>query len=178
MHDGSRGRGTGSQVLSSNVEVIRQLEEQSRAHRTLGVRLSEVVTHVLGSVPCVLLHLVGLGLWCFINLGGARPLVEPFDPFPFGILTLFVSAEGVLLAIFVLISQNRLTRDADRRAHLALQISLLTEQSATKTLQSLQRIMRAMNLPEADGDEEAASLAEPTNLNEVIDQIDRSLGTG
>ena len=66
--------------------------------------------------------------------------LPPFDPFPFGILTLIVSTEGVLLAIIILISQNRMIRQADRRAHLDLQINLLAEQEASLILRQVRRI--------------------------------------
>ena len=80
----------------------------------------------------VVFHLLLFGVWFMVNLG-LTPL-RPFDTFPFGILTLIVSAEGVLLAIFVLVSQNRMSRQANQRAHLNLQIGLLAEQETTKLL--------------------------------------------
>ena len=55
--------------------------------------------------------------WIAINIGIISGLT-PFDPFPFGLLTLIVSTEGVLLALIILISQNRMIRQADRRSHL------------------------------------------------------------
>jgi len=59
--------------------------------------------------------------WIAANLN-LIPGVRAFDPFPFGILALFVSSESVFLTIFVLISQNRMSRQAERRAHLDLQV--------------------------------------------------------
>ena len=38
-----------------------------------------------------------------------------FDPFPFPFLTMTVSLEAIFLALFVLASQNRLARQADKR---------------------------------------------------------------
>ena len=34
-------------------------------------------------------------------------LLQPFDPFPFGLLTMVVSLEAIFLSTFVMISQNR-----------------------------------------------------------------------
>jgi uncharacterized membrane protein len=53
--------------------------------------------------------------------------MKAFDPFPFGILTLLLAAESVFLTIFVLISQNRMAREAERRSHLDLQVGMLAE---------------------------------------------------
>ena len=66
--------------------------------------------------------------------------IRPFDPFPFPFLTMTVSLEAIFLALFVLASQNRLTRQADKRSHLDLQIDLLAEREMTAVLQLLQDI--------------------------------------
>jgi hypothetical protein len=42
--------------------------------------------------------------------------IRPFDPFPFPFLTMTVSLEAIFLALFVLASQNRLTRQADKQS--------------------------------------------------------------
>jgi len=57
--------------------------------------------------------------------------VKAFDPFPFGILALVISSESVVLTIFVLISQNRMARQAEKRSHLDLQVGMLAEQELT-----------------------------------------------
>jgi uncharacterized membrane protein len=123
----------------------------------------------------VIIHLLVFCFWFLANTG-KLPGIKPFDPFPFGILTLIVSSEGVLLAIFVLITQNRMSRDADRRAHLDLQVNLLTEQTATKILQILDRMLVAMKLPpEVQKDPDAATLAAPTNVSDLMQKLDESL---
>ena len=53
---------------------------------------------------------------------------------------MLVSLEGVLLSTFVLIKQNRMSKRADRRAHLDLQVNLLTEKEVTKVIQMLEAI--------------------------------------
>ena len=105
-----------SESTRKNIETIVRLEEESVRSRSLGERFSDAFTRVMGSMSFVVFHLVLFGVWFVVNLGWT-PL-RPFDPFPFGILTLIVSAEGVLLAIFVLVSQNRMGRQANQRAHL------------------------------------------------------------
>jgi uncharacterized membrane protein len=164
-----------SSVIRSNLELARQLDA-GPTRRTAAVRVSDFITRGLGTLTCVVVHVLVLVLWFAAN-SGAVPWIKPFDPFPFGILTLIVSSEGVLLAIFVLISQNRMSRDADRRAHVDLQVNLLTEQTATKILQILDRMLVAMNLPaEVQKDPDAATLAEPTNVGDLVRRLDESLG--
>ena len=81
-----------------------------------------------------------------------RPFgVKAFDPYPFGLLTMVVSLEAIFLTIMVLISQNRMTMQADRRAHLDLQVNLLAEQEATAMVRMLERITLHLGLP-VEGD--------------------------
>jgi uncharacterized membrane protein len=71
--------------------------------------------------------LVLIAGWSLVNLH-AIPGLKAFDPFPFGVLALVVSSESVFLTIFVLISQSRMARQSERRAHLDLQVGMLSEQ--------------------------------------------------
>jgi hypothetical protein len=68
----------------------------------------------------LVLHVVWFGAWVTVNAGVVGG-IRPFDPFPFRFLTMTVSLEAIFLALFVLASQNRLSRQADKRSHLDLQ---------------------------------------------------------
>ena len=96
-----------------------------------------------------------------------------FDPYPFGLLTMAVSMEGVLLAILVLITQNRMSAQSDRRDHLDLQIDLLAEQEMTVVLRLLARISERLGLPVDEREpHDARKLMDPTD----IDALMRALG--
>jgi uncharacterized membrane protein len=55
-------------------------------------------------------------------------------------LAMAASVEAIFLSTFILISQNRMQRLADRRAELDLQISLLTEHELTRAIQLLDEV--------------------------------------
>ena len=76
-------------------------------------------------------------------------LIEPFDPYPFSLLTMIVSLEAIFLSIWILISQNQMTRQADRREHLDLQINLLAEQESTATLRAVHGIAHHLGVDPA-----------------------------
>ena len=59
--------------------------------------------------------------------------MRAFDPFPYGLLTMIVSLEAIFLSTFVLISQNRLSREAEYRADLDMHIRLY-KQAVTRAL--------------------------------------------
>src|ERR1700722_18410617 len=93
----------------------------------------------------LLAHLLLILGWGLANLH-VIPGLKGFDPFPFGVLALVVSTESVFLSIFVLISQGRMARQSERRAHLDLQVSMLSEQELTTILQMLQRLCQHLGV--------------------------------
>ncbi len=161
-----------AESTQKNIETIVRLEEEVAKQQTRAERVSGAFTRFMGSMTFVVLHLILFTTWCVINLGFTP--IEPFDPFPFGILTLFVSAEGVLLAIFVLISQNRMSRQANHRAHLNLQISLLAEQETTKLLQKVESIVDRLGI-ETDRDKELQQLSQETHLETLAKELQQRL---
>ena len=162
-----------SESTRKNIDAIVRLEEEAVRQRSLGERVSDVFTRAMGSLSFVVAHLLLFGVWCVVNLG-LTPL-RPFDPFPFGILTLIVSAEGVLLAIFVLVSQNRMSRQANQRAHLNLQISLLAEQESTKLLQKVQSVLDHLGVEPTAKDQEVERLSQETHVETLVSELQRSL---
>jgi uncharacterized membrane protein len=162
-----------SESARKNIETVVRIEQEAGRQRSRGERVSDVFTRFMGSMTFVVLHLILFAVWFTVNLG-ATPL-RPFDPFPFGILTLIVSAEGVLLAIFVLVSQNRMSRQANQRAHLNLQISLLAEQETTKLLQKIQSIQDHLGIEQTARDHEAQQLSQETHVETLVSELQRSL---
>jgi uncharacterized membrane protein len=125
-----------------SIEEVVALEQQALRERKPGERISDSLTGFIGRLSFVIAHVVLLLAWFVVN-SGLVPGVRPFDPFPFGVLTLIVSTEGVLFTLLVLISQNRMSRQADLRAHLTLQVGLLAEKEATRTREILESAARA-----------------------------------
>lgn len=70
-------------------------------------RMAEYLSNFSGSMPFVYIHVAWFTLWVLINQGVFLPTIKPFDPFPYGLLTMVVSLEAIFLATFVLINQNR-----------------------------------------------------------------------
>ena len=163
----------GLDPMANNVDSIARLELEALQSRTAPERVADAITRFIGSMTCVVVHLVWFAVWFTLNLG-LVPGVEPFDPFPFGILTLIVSAEGVLLCLLILISQNRMTRQADRRAHLALQVSMLAEQELTLLLQLQRRLAEHVGVPPAD-DAASRRLLQTTDVRDVVHELKEQL---
>lgn len=161
-------------AVADNVQSIAELEQAARRQVSLSERISTRITDFAGSMYFVGLHLGAFTIWAAWNL--AAPAQLRFDPFPFGLLTMFVSLEGVFLATFVLITQNRLLAHSERRDHLALQVNMLAEQELTAALRMLRQLCEGAGVhPQTVDQRRVESLMEETNVYEVMKHIDRKL---
>lgn len=81
-----------------------------------------------GSIPFLLIHVVAFFIWIVLNV---EPLSSSsyggFDPFPFGLLTMAVSLEAIILSVFVLLSQNRQTERDRVRNDIEYDVNLKAE---------------------------------------------------
>jgi uncharacterized membrane protein len=160
-------------AVDDNIATIAELEQQWLRERKVGEHLGDAVARALGTLPMLVFHLVWFTGWFVVNLGWI-PGIEPFDPYPFGFLTLFVSLEAIFLSLFLLISQNRLQHQADKRMHLDMQINLLAEAEVTQVLKLLQRIGHKLGV---DGMNEAdlQDFARPTDVRKVVEAVENTL---
>jgi uncharacterized membrane protein len=155
---------------SRNIERIARLERDEKASQTLGTRLSLAVTNAAGTPLFAVVHVLLFTSWMTWN--AAAPQAYKFDPYPFGLLTMAVSMEGVILAILVLITQNRMSAQSDQRDHLNLQVDLLAEQEMTVVLRLLGRICEQVGVPLSGLErEEVRKLMSATDLDHLIQAI-------
>lgn len=92
---------------------------------------------------------------------GIFPNIVPFDPFPFGLLTMVVSLEAIFLSIFVLVSQNRSSYIGSLREEVHLRVNLIAEEEITKVLELLAEIRKELGIKRHDPE-----------LKEMLERID------
>jgi uncharacterized membrane protein len=143
-----------SSPAADNIRAILDLERKALEASSWSARVSDAISRFAGSLWFVLCHLTAFVAWALWNALAPVPL--RFDPYPYGLLTFIVSLEGVLIATFVLIAQNRMAVQSDRRDHLNLQVDLLAEQEMTLMLRMLRRISERLNIKPESGEEERA----------------------
>jgi uncharacterized membrane protein len=157
-----------------NIQAIIDLERRAVAASSWSERVSDTISRFAGSLWFVLCHLGVFTGWAAWN--ALAPPSLRFDPYPYGLLTFIVSLEGVLIATFVLIAQNRMAVQSDRRDHLNLQVDLLAEQEMTLVLRMLRRMSERLNIqPETVDDERAQKLTEETNVYELMQALEQAL---
>jgi uncharacterized membrane protein len=159
-----------SNVVERNIRTILRLRREADRKRGLQDRSADAITAFSGRMLFVYVHVIWFTAWILFNTG--RLGVPPFDPFPYGLLTMIVSLEAIFLSTFVLISQNRLSREAENRADLDMQIGLLTEHELTRVLQMLDVIQVKLGI-ETGEDGELADLEMETMPEDVLAEIER-----
>ena len=123
--------------------------QQIKKLRTFGDKIADKVTAIGGSTPFLILNIIWFVSWILINTGAfGHHLI--FDEYPFGFLTMVVSLEAIILAVFVLISQNRQSRRAEIRAELDYITDLQADAEITAILSILERLAEKQNLEVAD----------------------------
>ena len=159
-------------AVQRNIETILQLEKTAVLSRSVAEHVADKVTKFAGSTPFILLHILWFSGWIFVNSGKFFN-ISAFDPFPYSFLTLVVSLEAIFLTLLVLMSQNRMTKEADKRAHLDLQINMLNEQETTVILRMVQKIALHLGLEEAKEDT-ANELAKETDISRLSQALDEN----
>lgn len=159
-----------SKIIEKNIRTIIYLRLKAARERSLQDRIADAFTSFSGRIIFVYVHIVWFSVWILVNT--ARVGVHPFDPFPFGLLTMIVSLEAIFLSTFVLISQNRLSEESEHRADLDLHIGLLTEHELTRVLQMLDAIQEKMGI-ENHEESELADLEMETKPEDVLAEIER-----
>jgi uncharacterized membrane protein len=161
----------------ANIELVAQMEREFLEKRTLADRLGDAVVAVIGTPAFLLLHAAVFLLWILINIGKLK-VIPAFDPFPFVLLTMVVSMEGVLLAVFILMKQNRIGKRADQRDHLHLQINLLAEKEITKVLRIQRLICGHFGIQEPSEDAtETEELSTHTAVESLAREMEKKLPT-
>ena len=137
-----------SRVLARNIADLTAARQQEERQQGVQERISDAITRFTGSIRFVYIHAALFGFWIVWNLG-LIPGVPLFDP-TFVVLAMAASVEAIFLSTFVLISQNRMQAQAEKRAELDLQISLLAEHEVTQIMNVVDAIARHLGVEHGD----------------------------
>jgi uncharacterized membrane protein len=108
-------------------------------------KFADKVTKVAGSPFFFAINVLWFTTWITVNVGNfGEHLI--FDKYPFGLLTMVVSLEAIILSVFVLISQNRQARRAEIRAELDYITDLQADVEITTILNVLERLAAKQNI--------------------------------
>lgn len=155
-------------------KTIRSYRARADAKRSGLEKLADFMTAKFGSVTFLLLNALWFATWIVLNTN-LIPGIEPFDPFPFGLLTMIVSLEAIFLAIIVLISQNRAAKVAEIREEVDLYINSATEGEVTKVIKMLVLLLKKNGI-DVENDPELNKMLHSASSEQVEAIIEKELG--
>jgi uncharacterized membrane protein len=153
-----------------NIQAIADMERDDLDKRTPLDRLSAGVTRIAGSNIFIAFHGVWFFAWIVLNTTRYA-----FDAYPFSLLNLIVALEAVFLTSVVLMTQNRMARLTERRAHLDLQVNLLAEQELTAMLHMLHGLCTHAGVKVRIRDERIEHLLGETDIHKIAVALDLKL---
>jgi len=132
--------------LRRSVELLRNtasrnVNEEITDRRTTVERAADWIAAFSGSITFLMLHVVVFAAWILLNtnwLPGWKPPM--FDPFPFGLLTMVVSLEAIILSVFVLLSQNRQVAKDRIRGDIEYGVNLKAELEIAQLHEKMDRL--------------------------------------
>jgi len=155
-----------SDPVARNISDILELESRELA-RTTRAQLWMATLSVWLARPVFPIGLLTFVIaWIVLNtaapLGGQR-----FDPPPFHWLEGLLTLTALLTTTVVLIGQGRQSALAAQRAHLDLQINLLTEQKVSKLIHLIEELRADLPGVRERYDPHASQLKKPTDPAQV-----------
>ena len=156
-------------VLERNIEALMERRRCEAAAATRQERFVTAITRFIGSIVFVYVHIVVFGLWIIANVWGL-PGIPRFDP-SLAFLATTASLEAIFLSTFVLITQNRMSAAADKRADLDVQMTLLTEHELTRLLALVSEVAQKLGVT-TSVDREVEELKQDVAAEAVLDKLE------
>jgi uncharacterized membrane protein len=161
-----------SDHISQNIADIVALQKQQEIESTTAAqRRLEYVGRVVAHPAYLTAVLLLVAAWIALNEVALRDGLHALDVPPFAWLQGGLTLVALLTATVVLISQRRQTTLSEERAHLDLQINLLTEQKVTKVIHLLEELRRDLPMVRDRDDPHAAALEERTDAADVLSAL-------
>lgn len=165
-HDQLQGM---ARIVERNIDALLERNKLDETKKTFEERIADKITRFTGSMLFVYIHLAVFGLWIIWNAGLIG--IRPFDP-SFVVLAMIASVEAIFLSTFVLISQNKMNAQADKRADLNLQVNLLAEHEITRLITLVTAMAKKMEIDEAYHPE-IDELSKDVHPEKVMDTMER-----
>lgn len=159
--------------IAKRKQIFKSFKAKADARRSEVEKLADALTDFFGSMKFLALNLAWFTLWILINTNSI-PSINAFDPYPFNFLTMVVSLEAIMLATFVLISQNRAAKIDDLREELDLQINLISEKEVTKVIKLLSLLLEKNGI-DLSTDPELKKMLRPISPAEIEKHLEKEI---
>ncbi len=153
--------------------TIHSFKKRANDRRTTIEKVADWMTNHFGTVLFLNLNLILFAIWIAWNLQ-LIPGSQSFDPYPFGLLTMAMSIEAIILAIIVLISQNREAKITELREEMNLQVDMIAEEEMTKALKMLTILLEKHGV-DLSSDRELQSMLQPLRNVRIEQRLEHQL---
>jgi uncharacterized membrane protein len=157
-----------SDHIDQNIQSVAALHDRSRDEISPSQRRMERVSAFVGRPAYLIALLCFVLLWVLVNTFARRLGLRAWDPAPFSWLQGILTCVALLTSTVILIAQNRQTKVTQQRAHLDLQVNLLTEQKVTKVIHLLEELRKDLPMVRKRHDPQAASMQQPADADAVL----------
>lgn len=163
--------------IGSNIGNILAFYSREDKTVTPSQRMLEAIINSLGQpfwLGAIMLFVI---LWIVVNFLMNQLGTKPFDEPPLHWLQGIIGLAALLIMIVILIKQNRHDKIEERRAHLELQVNLLTEQKTTKLINLMEELRRDLPMIKDRYDPELAAFQRTTDPEAVLAALDEHINT-
>lgn len=154
-------------------KILRSIKAKANFRRTTAEKIADWMTSSFGSITFLGVNMLLFIVWILVNIGQIES-IPAFDPFPFNLLTTFVSLEAIILAIFVLVSQNRSSKVDDLREEINLQINLISEKEITKIMKMISILLERQGV-DLSQDPELKKMLHPVSEEEIEKRLEKEI---
>lgn len=168
-----------NKLVSTTEDVARRrstigsFKAKANTKRSNIEKVADFLTASFGTVFFLALNVALFAVWILWNMG-MIPGIPILDPLPFGFLTMLVSLEAILLAIVVLISQNREARGAELREEVDLYINTYAEREITKLIY-LQTLLLKQNGIDISKDADVQQMLKSLESDKIEEELVKQL---
>lgn len=158
--------------ISHNVNAILAFYRGEELKIKSSQRRVEHISALLGRPIVLALILASVTMWIVANLLASQLGRRVPDSPPFYWLQGAISLAGLLTSMVVLIKQHRMSKQERQRAHLDLQVNLLTEQKVTKLINLIEELRRDLPMVSNREDSVATAFEQATDASTVLSTIE------
>ena len=160
-------------ISNPTSRMVHSVKAKHDATRSWPELVADAITDAFGSILFLALNFLWFVVWMTINLG-LIPGIQPFDPFPFGLLTMVVSLEAIFLSIFVLLSQKRGSKIDALREEVDLQVDIIMEQEVTKVMHLIVLLLEKNGI-DTSQDAELQEMLKSLNTSKIEKVLERQI---
>ena len=121
---------------------IRNVNDLLEEKMTIGQKVADTVARTLGSWRFIIIQSCIITVWIVLNAVLFR---NPWDPYPFILLNLFLSLQAAYAAPVIMMSQNRISEKDRLESHNDYQLNIKSEEEIKIIMEHLEAQNIAIN---------------------------------